>query len=63
MDAAMDELKCISCSNQLRTSTGKLYNNVWTVKCPACSAVNVLTPDPTCGGRLVAERIVTPPIK
>ena len=53
----MDEqLTCISCKAPLMASTGKFQNNVWTVQCPACKAVNRLVPDPKLGGKLVASK-------
>ena len=52
----MDDLKCCACNEPLTTSTGKLQNNVWTVKCPACKAVNKLVPDPNHSGSLVAKK-------
>lgn len=52
----MDDLKCYSCHEPLTTSTGKLQDNVWTVLCPACKAVNKLVPDPDRGGTLVAKK-------
>jgi phage FluMu protein Com len=52
----MEDLKCYSCNEPLATSTGKLQNNVWTVVCPECKAINKLVPDPNRGGALVAKK-------
>ncbi len=52
----MDDLKCHSCNKPLTTSTGKLHNNVWTVVCPDCKAINKLVPNPDRAGSLVAKK-------
>ena len=52
----MDDLNCYSCNEHLTASTGKLENNIWTVRCPKCKAVNRLEPDAKLGGKLVAKQ-------